>query len=150
MGDIYLGIAIIGLLSVGAFFLAAQLARVLPRLLSDLLGPVVILAMVVYIRDVWDNLLLARLLPFSNVIIVGNWFPLATCFLAGLAWWKLRPSRIRRMICVILLLAMGSCALIYPLQGAPPKCLDVWSDGVSIQTTWNTCSAACAATLLKA
>jgi hypothetical protein len=51
-----------------------------------LLGIATTGATAAYIGFLYDDVLMARLLPFSNLIIVGNWIPPLTGFLAGLAW----------------------------------------------------------------
>lgn len=150
MSDIYLGIAIMAVLSTGIFLAALKIAQNAPRFLCDLLALVTVLSMLLYIRDMWDKLLLVKLLPFSNLVVLGNWFPIAVGFLAGLAWCRV-PGRIwRKSLSAGALLVIGIYSILQPVCGKAPVCRNVWADGVSIQTTRATCSAACAATLLKA
>lgn len=150
MGDIYLGIVIMAVLSTGIFLAALRIGRRAPRFLCDLLALVTVLSMFLYIRDMWDKLLLVKLLPFSNLVVLGNWFPLAVGFLAGLAWRRVPGRMWRKSLSAGALLTIGAYSILQPVCGKPPICRDVWADGVSIQTTRATCSAACAATLLRA
>ncbi len=150
MSDIYVGILIMAAFAAVVFFAALRLTRSAPRSLCDLLALATVLCIVLYIRDLWDNMLLAKLLPYSNLIVVGNWFPLAVGFLAGLVFRRL-PGRIwRKSLSMVSLFAIGVYSIARPLMGAPPRCGDRWQDQVSLQTTNATCSAACAATLLRA
>jgi hypothetical protein len=54
--------------------------------LVKVLALAVVLALVADVAFLSDDILLARILPFANLIIVGNWVPLLVSFLAGLAW----------------------------------------------------------------
>ena len=150
MGDLYLGIAIMVVFPAGMFVAARRIGGEAPRVLCDLLARAVVLSMLLYIRDVWDKLLLVKVLPFSNLIVVGNWFPPAVSFLAGLAWQRVPGNALRRTLSAGALLLIGGFSLYEPLSGETPVCGNVWSGRVSRQTTRATCSAACAATLLQA
>lgn len=104
---------------------------------------------VLHVAALRDNLVLARLLPFSNLVVLGNWLPPAASFLAGLAWGRI-PKRPWRRCAFILPLLLASFYSAYGrLLGNPPTCGDEWEGGVCIQTSFASCSAACAATLLR-
>jgi len=149
MADIYWGIALISALSLVAFAGAFRLARVLPARGCELVAALMLAVMILYVRHLWDDVLLARLLPFSNLIVVGNWFPVALAFLAGLAWHRVAPHPWRRAASVMLLVTVASLSIWMPLHGSPPECDDLWDNGVCLQTADATCSAACAATILR-
>jgi hypothetical protein len=93
------------------------------------------------------------------VIVVGNWIPPLTGFLAGLAWSLIartaqptgsRAVLARRLAVVLALQALAWLAVLRPIWGAAPRCRDRWEGDICIQTTDFTCTAACAATLVKA
>ena len=149
MQDLYLGLAImIGL----SLMLALETARWSQRAsgwVITLFAGITLIALVLYIRDFWDHVSLAQWLPYSNLIIVGNWFPLATGALSGFVFSRLRDAPRRRIFVVTALFGVGVYALYSPLLGEPPQCADRWDGRVCRQTDHNSCSAAAAATLLE-
>jgi hypothetical protein len=110
---------------------------------------VVLLAMGLYAIFLRDSVFLAWCLPYSNLIVVGNWFPIGMAVLAGLAWRHSSGPRWRRAWPVAGLALAGLFAAVQPLLGKPPECVEHWDDdGICRQTTSATCTAACAATVL--
>lgn len=149
MGDIYLGLLILVVFSTVTFGVGRAIGRrVSPRTVNglSLLTVVVLLA---YIACVWDKTLLVGLLPFSNLIVLGNWFPLEASFLGGLASTQFGMPAWRRGLTVVGLQLAGIWVVLFPLLGVAPQCGNVWSEDICLQTTKQTCSAASAATLLK-
>ncbi|MGE3315602.1 MAG: cysteine peptidase family C39 domain-containing protein [Planctomycetaceae bacterium] len=149
MADIYAGIALLSVVTGAMFFLARFAASRLSRYGTEFLGGCMLALMVAYGAELWDDVTLARILPYSNLIVIGNWFPPAFGFLAGLAWSRESSGYTRRTIGVGLLATVAIASVWQPLYGSPPKCSDLWRNGVCIQTTPASCSAACAATLLR-
>ena len=93
-----------------------------------------------------------RVLPARVAVVASRWhLPLAG-LAAGLAWSRLPRSRLRRALPTGVLLASaayGTAApLLRPWHEPPPAVRASWSEGVCLQTTPATCSAACAATVL--
>ncbi|QDU40305.1 hypothetical protein Mal4_46610 [Maioricimonas rarisocia] len=150
MTDLYLGVAIMTALSVLLAVVTARVTRNVPNRLCDLLALLTIMLIVAYIVWLWDDITLAHLLPFSNLIIVGNWMTLLAGVLAGLVWRRLRKKSLRRVAAVSLLAVIGFYALVQPILGDPPECEDRWQRDVCLQTSDVTCSAAAAAMLLAA
>ena len=151
MSDLYIGLVVMVVMSVGLFVLAAWLTKSASRLRSNLLAIFSLSCLAFYICFLWDNVLLSRFLPVSDLIVVGNWFPLLCGFLAGIAWRAAPGGSIRKCVPVAILGLTGSYAVASPMFGSPPQCGDVWVDNdLCVQTTDKTCTAACAATLLKA
>ena len=149
--DIYVGLAFMFAASVGLFTLGAAISRAVPKWVSDVLIIAMGLGIAAYIRYLWDNILLTRLVPFSNVIVMGNWFPLMGGLIAGLMWSRFSRKSLRRATPAALFVA-GLFALAQPLMGVPPECRNKWrrrDPPVCLQTSPNTCSAACSATILK-
>jgi hypothetical protein len=163
MGDLYLGFA---LLAGGAgvlFGLGARLGRTLPEGGVKGLAVATLAALAGYVVFLADNVVLAGVLPVSALIVVGNWIPLGLSLLAGLAWALIprqaagvvggaggKGVRARRVAVVAVLQAVGVFAVVRPIWGRAPSCGERWDGDFCIQTTESTCSAACAATLLKA
>lgn len=150
MYDLYLATVVVSLLSAAACLAGARLGRLTSPRVGGLAALLSLVLMFAYLEFLWDDTRLVRLLPVSNLIVLGNWLPITTSFLAGFAWRTVPGYWLRRYASALALLIVGVYALIHPMLGSPPHCLDKWSDGVSIQTTYATCSAACAATVLRA
>lgn len=150
MIDIVIGVAIMAALSMLTFGISVRLGRSTRTFWLDVTAVSTVLATIFYAFFVWDKLILARLLPVSNLIIVGNWFPLATGLLAGVAWNRVPGATWRKAFSTALLLCVGFFAILQPVMGQPPLCDNKWKDEVCLQTSPTTCSPASAATLLKA
>ncbi len=149
MTDLLVGVLILTLATVTIFSVVTRLtARWHPRV-NDAIAAGVLVLLGYYIRYVWDNVELARWLPVSNLIIVGNWLPLGIAALGGLAWNRVPPPITRKLFAVGLLFAVAAYAVYSPFRGKAPECHDTWEDGVCRQTTQDTCSAAAAATMLR-
>ncbi|MDZ7618478.1 MAG: hypothetical protein U1E05_15850 [Patescibacteria group bacterium] len=109
----------------------------------------VLVGMGLYVAFLRDNILLARCLPYSNLIVLGNWFPIFAAVFAGLAWRHSSGGGLRRSWPVAGLVLAGLFAAVQPLLGNTPQCANQWdADGICRQTTMFTCSPACAATML--
>lgn len=150
MTDIYSGLAILATISAALFFLGLRLSRSATTKRVTFIALATVCGIGIYIVWLDDSVLLARLLPFSNLIVLGNWFLPACAFLAGTVWRKLPGSVMRRSVYTTLLLGVGLFAVVQPIWGSPPTCHDMWRNGVCMQTSKISCSAACAATILKA
>lgn len=149
MSDLIFAACILAGVSLAIFVTTARLARRLPRRLCDALAVAVVLGIGFYTRDVWDHTIVAEWLPVSSLIVLGNWFPPGIAVLAGLAWERVPPPLPRRIAPMLLLSASAAYSVYYPFRGEVPECHDRWEQGVCLQTTQDTCSAACAATLLR-
>lgn len=149
MSDLIVAACLLAIVSFGIFVTVALIARRLPRRICDGLAAGVVILMGFYIRDVWDKMFVAEWLPFSSLIVLGNWFPLGIAALAGLAWERVPPPLARKFVAMLLLFGSATYSVYYPFQGNVPECEDRWKEGVCLQTTQDTCSAACAATLLR-
>ena len=150
MTDIYSALAIMVLLSVMLFFIALWMTQKAPNWLRDLLGLVTIAAIGFYIRDVWDHVFVADWLPYSSLIVLGNWFPLFAGFLGGIVWQRVPGSALRKSLFVVAPCLAALYALVVPIRGLPPECSNEWRNGVCLQSSQATCSAASAATMLSA
>jgi hypothetical protein len=150
MSDLVVGFAIIALAAAGLFLLTCWLARRLSPWQCDVAALAVVILLIAYIRTVWYDPRLAELLPFSNLIVVGNWLPLFAATLAALVWRRMSGTIVRRRITASQLAVAGVLAAVFPLLGTVPRCGDRWDKlGTCLQTTKFTCSPAAAATLLR-
>src|SRR4051794_5276267 len=172
MDDLILGFALLAGLAGALFVLGCWLGRTRPIWLTNLVALGTIAGLAAYALTLWDNVLLAEILPVSNLIVVGNWFPLGLSLLAGLAWSLIprlepgtvlpdpstdRPAarraarviQVRRLVAVLSLQAVGWYAVVRPLWGSPPPCRDQWQGDICVQTSAKSCAAACAVTLLR-
>jgi len=146
--DLVLGYVIVALASCAACFVGGVFARRWRGLLRTTVAAVLVVLTVAFAAKVQGRLIMARFLPFSNVILVGNWTTLGAACLAGmlLAW---RPIPFwRRAILGLALLGVGAHALTRQMPGDTPPATDTWSDGVCLQSNRASCSACSAATLL--
>lgn len=149
MGDIYLGLLFLAAISVAAFGAGRAIGRRVSPRATTRLSLLAVAALVGYIACLWDQTALVGWLPFSNLIVIGNWFPLEASFLGGLAATQPLISVWRRGLTVVGLQLAAVVVVLSPLVGAAPQCGNAWSDGICLQTTKQSCSAASAATLLK-
>ena len=119
----------------------SEATRNLTALMTMILGGV-------YFYFLWDQSVLARMVPTSGMIVLGNWFPVFASILAG-AVWSGRHGILRRAFPALLLGVVCAGALIAPLIGDKPVCGENWRGDICLQTTPYTCSPASAATLLR-
>ncbi len=111
----------------------------------------VTIGMAAYLSWVWNRPLLATILPFSNAIIVGNWLPVVGAFFAGVCLQTKKIVPGRRVLLGVTLSSLCGYSLLSPVLGNAPECR-VTGQGdrlLEFQTTDQTCSAACAAGLLR-
>jgi hypothetical protein len=150
MLDLQLSLAaMIGLCVLSALAGARLQERAARRTVCTLLAAVCGL-MAVYLIWIWDRPLLSRVLPFSGVIILGNWLPVIGSFFAGICAQTKKIVWMRRMALGATMAVLCGYSLVRPLLGDAPSCVPL-NEGqlLDFQTTDNTCSAACAAGLLR-
>lgn len=148
MTDIYVALAIItcvsALLFCAALWLAGRLRR-RARLALTIAALALLVLAAIYGRD---HVGLAKVLPFTSLIVLGNLEIPAAAFFAGLSWRSIDPPTGRRAMVLAPLLVVCAYRMFVPLAGRPPDCRGQWNRGVCLQTSDATCSAAAAATLL--
>lgn len=143
------GVAILAL-STGVFWSVRLAARRLSSTASVLLLALALSLIIVYALLLHNSLLLAKIVPLSSVIVLGNWFPilLSVCAATVVSQDKL-PSW-RRAALTIVLFGLAIACLLYPLRCNPPTAGHPCTvDGVCLQTTPASCSPCAAATLLR-
>ncbi len=150
MDALWLEAAAMVALSAGLFAIGLRIARKAPK--RDV--AIVVLAAFGFLIGsallVREGFLLARLLPLADLVVLGNWIPLGAGLLGGLAWRNIPGGAVRRSLTIVPLACIALYAAYGRLPGSPPACGNAWRNGVCLQTTGSTCSAACAATVLKA
>jgi len=149
MSDLVVGYAALAAGAVSLFFLAVWSAHRLSPRVVDLATILVVACLYYYIQRIWYHPALTQWLPYSNLIVVGNWLPLFSAIIAGLVWQRTADAPRRRPITLGGLSCCAALAALFPLLGPTPSCGQQWDKlGTCLQTTDYTCSAACAATLL--
>ncbi len=149
MTDLLVGFGLVALIAVLLFAATVRLVRSWPVRRICLVGFAVMLVLGWYLIWGCELSFWSRLLPLSNLVVIGNLVPLCCAVLAGLARVTSPGSPRRRAIPVLAILGLGLFATVKPMLGQPPPCGDLWSDGICFQSSTVTCTAASAATLLR-
>ncbi|MFK7822350.1 MAG: hypothetical protein AB8G99_26890 [Planctomycetaceae bacterium] len=149
MADIYSGAMIMLSICSLLWIVGLKATQHRSQRLGLLVAKLVVLLIVAYIVFLWDNAVLTAIIPYSNVILLGNFFPVGAAILSGIACGRLREFRYRQAATAIAMLAAGGVGLFWPLLGSPPECGDKWVNGACLQTTRSSCMAAASATLLQ-
>ena len=119
-------------------------------LLASLTAILTVLVLILYGRHGYDDLRWATVLPWAGLPVAANlYLPLAG-FLAGLAWATIPGSARRKARSVGPLVVITSYLSLGYLFMPAPHCSEIWMDTVCLQSSKVTCSAAAAATLLRA
>lgn len=150
MSDLIIAVIIIVALSFAILVLTVRATHRWTTTTTTCIGMLAGALLLLYLTQLWGQPRLSKLLPFSSLIVLGNWFPLAAAFLAGITWTHGYGSKRRRLLFGLSCFVIAMYSMVEPLLGEPPHCVDDWSeDGYCMQTTLQSCSAAAAATLLK-
>jgi len=149
MLDLLWGLIIIVVLSMICFRLALLITSRLPIWSCEVLAVITVAFLTYYTFNIRDETWLANYLPFSNIIILGNWYPLMAGFLSGLVWRRLPGKWYRKLPATVLLMGIGIYATVHPLIGDTPVCTNTWQADVCLQTSASTCSPAAVCTVLK-
>ena len=154
MTDLLFGILLMLLLAAGLFALVLRLIKDWPGWTHVCLALAAIADVPLYFWLFHDNLTLAKFLPFSNLVILSRVLVLDIACLAAIAWRRVPGKVWRKSLSVAALAAVGLYVLCAPLCGRARMVRDTgpgrWRDGVCIQSSKATCSAAAAAALLHA
>ena len=151
MLDLTAGLILIVSLSVVACYCTVRLAPRLARRSRNLVALGTMAVGGLYLGLLWNSTVMSRLLPVSGLPIVANWLPLFGSILAALAFSGMDDRGVfRRSIPCVAIAGMCLASLAWPVLGSAPECGDRWIGRTCLQTTPVTCSAASAATLLRA
>lgn len=150
MSQLALSVAFIGASCAGFLLCGIRTARcpaTVARVAVQMLG---LLTLGAYLLLLWDRPILARLFPHANLIVLSNWLPMWGCFFVGCYVATENVHWMRRMLLSGLTLCLCIYSCIAPLLGETPDCSIQSRPGALVsQSTPYTCSAACAASLLR-
>ncbi len=149
MADIWIGLLFVTAAFLGIAAITWRWTRFASPIARTSTGAVSVLLGCGYVWFFRNDVRLAEVLPFSNLIVVSNGVAYFTAILLGLVASDANLSQIRRVFAEGTLTIAAGYATVMTVFGHAPACQDKWKDDVCIQTTNNTCAAACAATLLK-
>lgn len=151
MWDIVLGLAIVILASMGLFLAGVTATRRFPRQVCAVLGLAVTAFVVWFALAVHGTLTVARALPLTNAIVLGNCIPPAAALLGGLIVGNPAIPRWRAILLAALLIGSAWRTELSHFYDPAPRAIDRWSlDRVCLQTTPSSCSPCCAVMLLRA
>ncbi len=150
MGGIWISVVFMLALSAGVFAATVRLAKGVPKRRLQVAAVCTVGLLIVFVYVLRGGALVVMLIPCASVVVLGEWLPPLAGVLAGMAWRLVPDPWWRKATGVVPLVAVSIYSAYSPLLGAPPRCADVWVGTVCRQTTQSTCSAAAAATLLKA
>lgn len=150
MSDIWAGLIFVAAVFIAIMLLTQFVSRSASKATRGLIGASALVVGVAYIAHVQDDVRLANYFPVSNLVVVGNVVPYFAAILVGLIGTERRLTIARRVVATIALASISSYATVKPLLGTVPDCDNLWSGDVCMQTTRYTCSAACAASVLRA
>ncbi len=150
MGDIAAGLLIIVSMSLVCFFVGISVQRRCRQLAVNLVGLGIVLMIVLYAVMLHGRLVMARILPVSNVIVFGNVIPLAAAALAGIVVARRSIPLWRRAAVGAILTALAWYTVLCHFAGPRPAVgAPRYDRGVCVQTSRASCSACCAASLLR-
>lgn len=147
--DLLIGFALIIAISSALAWVANRLAKGYAQRTKAILCCTVMATASLWWVGLRHQPLSAHILPFSNLIILGNWTPLFCAVLAGIAFGSSKGPVLRRLLAPLCLMLVGFYTLIHPLLGNKPTIgPPMTTAGVVRQTSAHSCSPACAATVL--
>lgn len=151
MSDLSLAVTFMGTLCSVAFLTGMRLSRSRCSRSSRRIQVTAFLLMLGYLAFLWNRPVLTRLFPTSSLIIVANWLPLWGSFFVGVYVTAENVHTGRRKSIGGTTLALCMYSAMAPLLGQSPDCpmAPTSRKDLQYQTTPYTCSAACAASLLR-
>lgn len=149
MADIVIGALIMLAICSLVFIVGLKATQHRSKRLGNLVAIFVVLLTIAYIVFLWDHAALTRLIPLSNVIVLGNFFPIGAAVLSGVACGRLSKYPLRQGVTALAMLIAGGIGLFWPMLGFPPECKGEWEGDNCMQTSQRSCMAATAATILR-
>lgn len=143
-------IALMALLCFVALRIGVRAGLHWPRRLRLLAHLLAVTALVGYFRVLWNRPVMAALLPTSHLVILANWLPLWGSFFVGSYFATPGVPLFRRVLVGSATVFLCGYSCVAPILGKAPACSrSSLSQDLVAQSTPNTCSAACAASLLR-
>jgi len=124
------------------------IGRIRHRGVVTLVMAVLVVTCVVFVFWFQDQPILAQLVPWSGVVILGAWSVPLAAFGAGLAQSAGRSRTWLRLVLGMALFGMAVYTSFIRYTTEAPVSRDRWVMGVCLQTREGSCGAAAAATLL--
>jgi predicted double-glycine peptidase len=150
MWDIAEGVLIIAVVSAGLFWCGWRLSRRQGETLVLWLAVAVTALTLLFALSVHGTLLVARVLPVSNAIVVGNWIPLGATFLVGIVGGLRKIPLWRRIAFALILLLVAWYSVGRVLVRRCPASQHDWTfQGVAMQSRGASCGPCCAVMLLR-
>jgi hypothetical protein len=150
MADLYTAMALMLAAAAVAIFVGRRVSRATAPRVAGILALLTCAFIVCFALMFRDHLLLTRLVPSSAAIVYTNPLPPAVALLCGIGWHRMPGSAWRKGVLLLPLALLCLYQSYGVLPGNPPPLDERWTDGVCRQTSSASCSAAAAATLLRA
>lgn len=150
MSDLSIAILIVGGLCFLTFRGGSRVSRYRSSRVRGFIQLSVVVLLPLYFAFAWNRPILSQLIPWSGLIVLGNWLPLWASFFLGCYMATESVSLTRRRLLCGFTFALIGYSLAAPRLGSAPQCeVQVDRQGLVYQTTPYTCSAACAASILR-
>lgn len=148
MTDLVIAWIVLAVEAVACFFLAFLVSEKWNDRSISTASATCVTVLLIYAFGLHGAVLWARVMPFSNVILLSNLAPAILGVLAGVAIRHKGIASWRKGLSLVIFVAIAVFAAIQPVIRTIPRTNGHWRDGVCIQTSDASCSACCAATLL--
>lgn len=150
MQDLVLATAALATLAALAFLLGLHVSSRWPKGRVVAVCMLVLAALLVFVCRYHGTWQVARVLPISGVIVLGNWIPLGGAFFAGvMLGQKTSPPWRRCSLASLILLASGYSVACCFLGHLPVRHRLASQASVAQQGRRSSCGACCAAMLLQ-
>jgi hypothetical protein len=150
MGDLASGAAIVIGVSFALVRVGLSVERRCRRRTANGIALLSVAAVFLYGWLVHGRLILARLVPAANVVVLSNVIPLGAGLVIGIVLARRSIPRWRRVAVASLLGALAGYALLADVVGCCPRAKSPrYDQGLCLQTSPASCSACCAASLLR-
>jgi hypothetical protein len=147
--DLVLGVFLIGLASLTSFWLGRAFARRVPSRFSGLGALIVLVLLIGFALFVYGRLLLVRLLPFSNAVVLANGIAPGVALLGGIMAGQDSLPVWRRNALAAMMAGLAVYTALFDVAApAPPRRPPQFRDGFAVQTNSASCSPCCAVSLL--
>ena len=150
MDDLALAAAGLAGLALVSFSIGLQTSTRWPARRTAALAIIVLAALLVFLFRYHGTWQIARVLPYSGAIVLGNWIPVGAAFFAGIMLGQRETPRWRRycLACLILLASSYSVACSF-LGHLPVRHRFSRQYTATEQGRQSSCGACCAANLLQ-
>ncbi len=151
MWDLIIGVVILTGLSFYAFLAGLRVARWRSQRGTLAICAIVLAALLLFVSRFHGTWQMARLISFSNAVVLANWIPVGGAFFAGVTWAQKNSPRWRRAILAGLILLVSVYSVLCCFQGGLPldDSFTNRPDNAAPQSQPSSCGPCCAALLLR-